>query len=429
MKKKIFYAAAICLIGAFSSLTSCSDNNDDPDVVKPVNPTTKSQYILGVSTDKKSYFLLTDNIESGKIDMKGNGIESISSNIHSFKNKKGFVLEYRKGDPAGLQIWGLTKDATLKKEKELTLSDREEFIENFNDQVLITTSVTLKDGKRGQAFMLADGETGALAPTKYISTEDLIEKGEYANFAGLVTVGKNFAMAVEPYRIPTKDNNSQLTQYPDRVWLQIFDKDINKVKTIFDDRMSNAVGRRRSGRLSCIGTNASGDIYVFSPANLRRTKIEGDKYKVEASTKHPSSVLRVNKTTLEFDKNYYFDLEKLSGGLKLQNAVALTKDFFLLNFFAKKEEAWNMATANKFALFDVVNGTFKWIEGLPKSEDIGGYVPSPLIDAGKIYLPLTAAGKNIIYKLDPENAKATAGAEIIGDVTVGELIKLNVPQN
>ncbi|MBK5722190.1 DUF4374 domain-containing protein [Dysgonomonas sp. Marseille-P4677] len=416
LKKALF---AICLTLVF---TAC---DDDPSPTPP--PVTKGNYIIGVSTEAKSYLLATDNLESGKTSVIGNGVEASESTIYSYQGKKGFLFLYRKGDPATVQSCSFLGNGTISLNKTKSMPTREEFIAPYKNYMIAMTSIKLEDSKFGEAFNFIDGETENIQ-TSYMTTENIAHPGEYANMGGLITIGDDLITALEPYRIPTTDNANTKSNYPDEVNLAILNRNGDKMtvkKVIKDERASFAVGRRRSGRLSCIGTDANGDIYVFSPANQVNTG-DNKNPKPENGTKHPSSVLKINKSNLEFDKNYYFNIESKSGGLKLQNAFALYGDYFLLNMFATTK-AWNMQTANKFAIFNVKTGDFKWVSGLPAPEDIGGYTPRPYIEGEKVYLPLTASGKTYVHLIDAKTANATKGIEIEGDVTVGTIIKLDIP--
>lgn len=423
--KKNFLFQAIFALGLTAIITACSDDpTPSPEKI------TKGNYVIGVSTDSKSYLLATDNLESGKISVIGNGVEASESTIYPYDNgKKGFLFLYRKGDPATMQTTRFLNSGKLQVSSSKIMDTREEFIGYYKNYVVAMTSIQLADGKYGEAFNFIDGETEVIE-TLYMSTEDLVHKGEYANMGGLITVGDNIITALEPYQLPKEGSTSSLpTGFPDEVSIAILNKDGNSIKTskvITDDRASSAVGRRRSGRLSCIGTGGDGNIYVFSPANKRNVGTSAAP-NPENSTKHPSSVLRINKSTLEFDNNYYYNIESKSGGLKLQNAFPLYGNYFLLNMFAT-EKSWNMQLANKFAIFNVQSGDLLWIEGLPAPENIGGYSPKPYVEGENVYLPLTASGETFVYVINAKTGKAVKGVEIEGDVTIGGVTKLAIPE-
>lgn len=427
---KNFLSRSLFALGLTVIITACSDD-PDPD---PGN-VTRGNYVVGVSsgsTSSKSYLLATDNLKSGKISIRGNGKEANESTIYQYNNgEKGFMFLYRKGDPATFQSCKFLSGGELNISSSKTMPTREEFIGLYKNYVLVMTSIKLQDDKYGEAFNFIDGNSEAIE-TAYMSTENIVHEGEYANMGGLVSIGDNIITALEPYQIPASGSSSQPTAFPDEMAIAILSRDGNnkmKVnKIIKDSRASYAVGRRRSGRLSCIGAAGDGNIYAFGPANQRNAGTSAAPVP-ENISKHPSSVLKINKTTLEFDKSYYYNIEDKSGGLKLQNAFPLYGNYFLLNMFAT-EKAWNMQAANKFAIFNVQNGEFRWIEGLPASKDIGGYSPKPYIENETVYLPLTASAQSFVYVINAETAKAVKGVEITDgtDITIGSVTKLNIPE-
>ncbi|MFA6813913.1 MAG: DUF4374 domain-containing protein, partial [Bacteroidaceae bacterium] len=335
-------------------IISCSDD-DDP---TPVEPTSQGNYVIGVSSGAKSYLLTTDNLKSGVITLKGNGEESNESTVYPFDNgKKGFMFLYRQGDPAMMQSCSFLPSGKLNVTKGKPLDTRTEFVSNIKNYMLAMTSVTLENGKYGEAFSFIDGNTEAFE-TAYLSTENIIHDGEYANMGGLVSIGDNIISALEPYKIPAPGSDgrsSESSAYPDEVNIVVMKKDGKNMKIekiLKDDRASLAVGRLRSGRLSCIGTNGDGDIYVFG-TSYQDPGSDWQNPTPKPSTKHSSVVLRIKKNDLTtFDKSYFYDIEKKSDGLKLQNVHPLFDDYFLLNMFAT-EKAWNMSVANKFAIFNV----------------------------------------------------------------------------
>lgn len=428
MKKKNLFRTLFAL-GLIISIAACSD---DP------NPgsgnITRGNYVIGGNssggTSEKSYLLATDNLESGKITVIGNGKEASDNTIYSYDNgKKGFLFMYRKGDPATMQSCKFSNTGELQISSSKQMPTREEFIGNYKNYMVAMTSIQLSDGSYGEAFNFIDGETETIE-TLYMSTQGIVHEGEYANMGGLVNVGDNLITALEPYQLPENGSTkSRPTQYPDEVVIAILSKDgnsIKKNKIISDNRASYAVGRKRSSRLSCIGAAGNGDIYVFSPSNLRNAGTS-DNPKPENISKHPSSVLKINKSTLEFDKNYYYNIEAKSGGLKLQNAFPLYGNYFLLNMFAT-EKSWSMQLANRFAIFNVQTGDFLWIEGLPSPQNIGGHSPKPYVEGENVYLPLTASSKTFVYVINAKTAKAVKGVEIEGDITVGSVTKLIIPE-
>lgn len=433
MKKRLFTGAVLALVFSAFSLVSCSSDDNSPS--KPstggeepgTDPDTElvERYIIGASASSTNLLLTTTDLTKGSISVSGNGQKSLGTTIFTHGGNRAYVFEYRKGDPAGSQSWLLTPEGKLKENATIDLPTREEFIASFGKYMIATTGgVLTDDNKKAQAFNFINGQTGGVAFTSNINVEEIAEKGEYANFAGLEIIDEtHFLMAIEPMKLKGEDTTSD---FRDRVWLAIFRfdegaSDANKKvvleKVVKDDRMSFAVARYRSSRVSTIGKAGDGNIYAFSP---NATQKGGQDF-----SSKPSAVLKFDVTKKEFDKNYYFDLQEISG-TKVYKAFAIGGDYFLLNMFADPSNASNMAGANKLAVFNVKSGDFKWITGLPASENIGT-AGTPFVDGGKVYLPITAESKSNVYILDPGTAVATAGLEIkdLGDGSIGTIGKIS----
>lgn len=91
-----------------------------------------------------------------------------------------------------------------------------------------------------------------------------------------------------------------------------------------------------------------------------------------------------------------------------------------------------MQLANKFALFNVKTGEFRFINGLPSPENIGGYSPKPYVDVennNSVYLPLTAKDGSFVYVINVNTAEAVKGVEVEDDITIGGVTKLVIPES
>ena len=439
MKKRVLSTVVLAFLVSAFTLTSCSsdDNSkpgggDDDEVIddgdREPEDLIGTKYILGASASKTNLLLEVDNLKEGSISVRGNGKTALGKNIYMFKDLRAYVFEYRKGDPSGMQSWMLNKDLRLQENTLVDLPNREEFIQPFGRFMISTTGgIELENGKKGQAFNFINGVTGAIEFTSFVNVENIAEQGEYANFAGLEDIGNDrFVMAIEPFKITANSDQDNTSAFRDRAWLAIFKLDMSQAPenrvvledVVRDDRMSFAVARYRSSRVSTIGKGASGDIYVFSPSAMISQE------KGAFSTK-PSAVLKFDKNTLKFDSSYYFDLEAKSGGHKVYKVYAVGKDQFILNMFANTDQSWNMAPANKLALFNAKTGQFQWIDGL-EDPSLIAEIGTPYVEGDEVFVPITAAAKSYVYLLNRTTATFTKGLEIkdLGDGTVGNVVKI-----
>ncbi|WP_158961166.1 DUF4374 domain-containing protein [Myroides fluvii] len=440
MKRRVLSTVVLAFLVSAFTLTSCSsDDNSKPggseeeevidDGERNQEDLIGTKYIVGASASKTNLLLEVDDLKQGSISVRGNGQVALGKNIYMFKDLRAYVFEYRKGDPSGMQSWMLNKDLRLQQNTLVDLPNREEFITQFGRFMISTTGgITLDNGKKAQAFNFINGVTGGIEFTSFVNVENIAETGEYANFAGLEDIGNDrFVMAIEPFKITANSDDDNTSAFRDRVWLAIFKLDMSQApenrvvleNVVKDDRMSFAVARYRSSRVSTIGKGENGDIYVYSPSAM----ISKDK---GAFSTKPSAVLKFDKNTLKFDPAYYFNLEAKSGGHKVYKVYAIGKDQFILNMFAHADQAWNMAPANKLALFNAKTGDFKWIEGLDTPESIAE-IGAPYVEGNEVFVPITASAKSYVYLLNRTTATFTKGLEIkdLGDGTVGNVVKIN----
>ncbi len=440
MKKRVLPTVVLAFLISAFTLTSCSsdDNSkpgggDDEEIIDDGSRNPEdligTKYILGASASKTNLLLEVNDLKQGSISVKGNGQVALGKNIYMFKDLRAYVFEYRKGDPSGMQSWMLNKDLRLQQNTLVDLPNREEFITPFGRFMISTTGgIELENGKKGQAFNFINGVTGGIEFTSFVNVENIAEPGEYANFAGLEDIGNDrFVMAIEPFKITANADDDNTSAFRDRVWLAIFRLDMSQApenrvvleNVVKDDRMSFAVARYRSSRVSTIGKGENGDIYVFSPSAM----ISKDK---GAFSTKPSAVLKFDKNTLKFDSTYYHNLEAKSGGHKVYKVYAVGKDQFILNMFANTDQSWNMAPANKLALFNAKTGDFKWIEGLDAPEAIAE-IGTPYVEGNEVFVPITSAAKSYVYLLNRSTATFAKGLEIkdLGDGTVGNVVKIN----
>lgn len=424
------------LLLSFAFIISACSKDDPEPPVNPVNPNEDGYlYLIGVSSENQSYVLTTQTLEEGKLTIAGHGKRVIDAEPILFDETKAFVFEYRKGDPAGFQSVKVDKKGEIIRGESSVLSQRKDFSTVLPPYMVAVNSGQQEKntGKIAAVFMFVNGKTDVFENEAMVITEDVIHKGEYFNFCGILPLDENrFMSTIEPFKFNGRNEKGGIvssdTQFPDEMNVAILKKEGNQVKIekiISDDRASFAVGRRRSGRMNCLVKGSNGDIYAFSPAFKMGKKKEDGSNEYYKVSKYPSSVLKINKGSMNFDKGYYFNLEEKAEGYKLQNIHPLYGDFVLLNFYADKEKNYNMATAFKYAIFELSTGNFKWIEGLPKPEDIAGHDPTPTIIGTHIYFPLSAKGQgNVVYLIDAEKAAAKKGLEIEGDISLGRTVRL-----
>jgi hypothetical protein len=392
-----------------AAASSCDKN--DGGITPPPAVTKPYQYVVVANSQDGTYILQTDSIRSGKISIKGNGIETEAASAWIFfKNKYAYDLVYKQGDPAEVGAYELGDNGRLKKRlNTYQMPSRYTTYGSFDKYVITAVSVTRADGTPGLSFNRLDVETQTITE-KVIPSANFTGNGETANLSGILEVGDKFFSGIcTTPAVNPGGTTGTVTAYPDSVWVGIFDKDWN-CTVLRDGRLSYATGRYRSSYLSNLAKDDNDNVYVFSSAYDNRT------------TK-PSGALRIKKGETRFDPDYFFDIQALAGGRHLFKVWHISGNYFLLQMYNKpnqtKESIWSV-----LAVVDVEKKTYKEVSGLPALEDITSIGSTPFAEDGIIAVPIVSKNEYPhLYIIDPVKATATKGLEIEADgiTAVGKL--------
>lgn len=422
MSKNILKSTNLILAISLSigMLSACSDNdNNDPTTN---NTTKKGPYFVSVSGDQSEYIMQLDQVETGKVSIKENLKQLEQSGytwIFDDNHKNSIGLVYRQGDPGIGLGYTTSDDGTFKELGQFQISSRFTTYGFFDNLALTAVGGTtptdaqgnaLKDEngnerKDGITFNIINLKKGLSKSEKTITTLNQFKEGEIATFSGIVDRKDGTfltGVVVSKPRDPNAEggsSNGEITE-PNKVWVAALDKNLNILHKISDDRISYSAGRHRSQYYAQIGIADDGTTYVFSGS-------------YDANTTLPAAVLKINKGENEFDKDYYFNIQENSDGFKFRKVWHIQKDYFLMEFYNEKEVG-PKTPATTFAIVDAKNKTFKWVEGLPKNDQIvHSGIPSTYNN--EAYFPVTAVGQNpAVYIIDAKNATAVRGIEVFG---------------
>jgi len=382
-------------------------------------------FISATEGDNASYLLAVPDITAKEtLSIKGRGLEADAFGSWLFPTPYiGIGLKYQKGDPGlGIGVALGPNGNIVRSGGEFQIVSRFTTYGVFQEKVLsVVDGIVQKDDKGNidktqmySTFNFIDPAKNNAVTTITKSTTNLTGNGEYAVLSGVVQFGaNNFLSALVPRQFAEgEDRNKNKilvtsnTKYPDSVWVASFDKDLKLTKVYGDDRISYAAGRHRSQYNNAISGDGKGNVYVFSPSNDQTSKAAG--------------VIRIKAGTSNFDKDYYWNLENAVAGTgkkaksKFKEIYHVDGDYFILGYLLDgtnpiKDDVPNI---NALAIVNVVDKTFKWVEGLPDFN----YYPqfgTPISEDGKFYTPIKEVDKKpAIYIIDPLRAKAAKGLEV-----------------
>lgn len=428
IQKKMFlgkYLTAFVLLCTLLSYVSCSDDdNGNGTMVDPVK-SEKGEFLIAVKGASAEYIMQVKSLDGGAdLPINKNVLQlPMIDYLWSFNKGVAVGLVYQQGSPGIGYGFRLNSDSTLHQIAKFMVSTRFTSY-GFFDNYLVTSvagqtpvdgngnAIKDENGKNrvdGATFVLRNVTDFSIKKQKTILTKELTSNGDLVTFSGVVDLGGNqflTGMIQSEYQQTSSDNGGSSTgkvTYPDSVRVAVIDGDLNVVRTFGDNRISYSSGRYRSQYYSQIGKTDDGTVYVFSGA-----------FSSEGSpTNLPCGALKVNASLNGFDKNYYFNIQALTGGYKFKRLWYIAGHRFLLEIY--NDKAVTLASeATQYGIVDMSAKTFEWITGLPDKSTIT-YTGIPMVYKESIYLPITVLNKNAaVYTVKPSENKATKNISIIG---------------
>ena len=437
-----------------ATLTSCGADEPNNSPVTPVVEQ-KGTFVIPAditaSGNAASHVLLTTaNLSSGTLSPRDNGLLFDGGFEYIFfQNKYLCTLQYNQANAGTTRSYILRNGQLEKRDKGFEVR-RFTTYGTWNDELM---TVSTGDGNKAAAdangylpktflvsYLNIPAETERNNDTKQpqFLSENFLGNGEYVTLSGLLQrEGKLYAAAIpmglsqygssvdggkyirNGYADLVKTENGgskssaykkgelQWTQYPDECWIAIFDNNaFEGRKLIKTDKISYACGRFKSQYFQMIWNDADGDLYVFSPSFA---KTMTDK---RQQTSLPAGVVRVKKGEADFDKNYYFNLETLTGGRAFQRTFPVGGDNFLFYLYNKGYgQLTNQDLANELGVFSAKSGKFVSVTGLPA--DVVSLGNRPYAENGVAYVPvMTKTGNPAIYQINLSTGVATRGVEV-----------------
>ncbi|WP_062052649.1 DUF4374 domain-containing protein [Aquimarina longa] len=425
-----------CSIITIGTISCSSDDNEaiTPSKPKP-EPESKSisKYVVGFQATPVGqaaavdYILELPSLESlttGEISVKGQGIPLKGWRFfHSVKNTV-FTAGYSKDDKC--IAYQLDEKGKLKEKANFSFASTLDNYAAIDDKTLLAVelSAALADPKAtsvpDRSFYVVDAETGAVKKIETHPIDSSMGDGTKTNPAYIPWVtgmvlrdGKLFIsyhkLFPDGKYVPVGVNKAYVAvlKYPEF-----------KLEKLIEDDRTSSIGI--NGHSTGIEKTENGDIYSFSSSSNTAA--------VTGATK-PSGILRIKNGSSEFDKDYFFDVEKAANGGKLfwmdyvGNGKAVGRivlDDTLGAWGVFKEQG----SFFKLVILDLVNKTITDVQGVPAHAN--RYTSPMFVEGGKAYLSSRvgeAIGKNgenadtgetHVYIVDPETAKATKGAKVQG---------------
>jgi hypothetical protein len=408
MKKVNYAAAALAFMVAF---TACKkDKNSSPEPVDPNNPD-KGRFVVAVnpvaSTAVADYLLTASTLDSGTLSISGNGIEQDGTyRYYTTSGTKFFSMLYGQGNPGAVTIYNLDGDSKLAKLSNFQSETVQAFAPVDNDILMVKMGRSVASPV--SHWYQVSTDSLVIRGEGQFSALDLAGNGEVAEFSWIQQVGnKVFA----PYFcIKGTTDGGWSTSYPDSAWIAVFSYPDMQLEKVIRDNRTSSIGLYFQNGLAVV---ENGDTYAFSPSN---TVGKSGTTQFFNSSK-PSSITRIKSGTTEFDQTYLFDVEAVSGGAYVAGWVYAGNGNVVAALNSKdKKSQWQ--AADRLAIINLENKTFKWVTGTPDAGTIANFSMTNYSPKnGTAYLGITTTdSKSAVYKVDASTAMATRGVEVSGGI-------------
>ncbi len=404
-------------ITALLGTTACSDDEGGSPIDDGnANDTlVNSKYLVAATDGENTYILTTDEIDGGQISaQQPNSVQVLGTPSFYFHNDEvAYSFTYSYGISNPLRSYVLESDGEFTT-TETNLTIAKQAVGSLGEFVYVGNSS--RDYQEPfLSFYKINSNTQAVQGPITVNSADVAGNGEYAYITDIAGYNEHILVGYRTILAGSDGGGQETTfdsDYNDRTYIAVFDKDMNFVKRLVDSTHTGLVaGQWRGAAATGIEKVENGDVYVFS-SGLQAPNV-------------PSGVLKIQAGTMEFDSNYFFNISQASGGYKLFRTYYAGGDLFVLQMFSEP----NLADASpdhvrhKFAVVNVADKSFTWVSGVPT--DIQGQVGTPYLDKAehKVVLPMETSGYPALYIVDAETATMTKGLEIVaeGVTAVGKL--------
>ena len=406
----------LSLLAGSTAFISCKKDKNEPE--NP--PVAEKEFLIDAKGTDKSFALYVSNLESGEVSISSNFEELPETGYFwSFGQNTAVGLAY-KGQTPGIGVSYKRNGDKLEKITDFQVPSRfttygffdKYFVVNVGGQTLAGQQINGKDRNDGATFIFHNVSDYKVATQTTIGTLEITKdlgknNKEIASFSGILDRGNGEFLSSMIYsernqpRPGSGSTTAAITKL-DSIWVAAFDKNMNLKRIYKSDKLGYSSGRFRSQYISQLGKADNGDVYVFSGH-------------FEKNSTKPAGALLIKKDATDFDKDYFFNIDNVSGGYPFRSVFHITGAKFLIEFYNDKNIETNSPAA-KYAIVDAAAKTLTWVTGLPEPANITSTVGVIAMGyKGKCYLPVAEKNNDAaIYVIDPSTAQAKKGLVVKG---------------
>lgn len=386
-------------------LAGCSDKDDaDPDP-GPL-PEDQSKYVFvaysvgSEGVESAPYIISSVSITGGTVDLK----DGVETDAYSFIPQNNRIFAAVWGDQGPVTPYGLNEKGAITQIGNTVNAPTAAIYGPVGDKEWVGGGFTGSFESPNATLFRYDAENLILAGRNTIDMSKAAVRDEWPTWYGVFPVDGDKLYI--PYDLAPSNGD---TKFRDSTWVLVVNYPALTFKGIIRDGRTGPIG-------SWFGMHGlkqieDGDVYAWSSA---------------VASKNPSAIVRIKKGTSEFDKDYLFNIEEKTGGLKLSRGEYIGGHKFLVSIFATKEDAGEWSARTRMAIVDVKEQSFTWVNGIPEHIQMGYKQKIYVEDDKKTahYVMKDDAGKHYVYNIDIESAQATRGLEFVNVSDITTISKL-----
>ena len=404
---KAMIAASASLVAIFPMLSSC----DDDLAAEQEVPNAPYVLSLGVTSSGNTtyYVVSTDNLMEGTINAVGKGIEQ--NGYHDYQQVGNTIFCI-----GGLGVTNATgivrgQDGLLKEQGEFVFNNKISGFCQVDDNTMVALEIPeSKESGDKLTFYTVDAKTAAITSKNMDTPVAPTNLLDWPSITGMEYSSGNLYVTYTPMNTKTFE-----TAYTDTCYVAVYQYPDMKFKKLMKDSRMGPGGSWNA--FNGMVKDENGNLYVMSNSSLANGYSQ--------STKH-AGFLKINNGETDFDKDYFFDFEAATGGLKPAHILYLGNGlvFAEVSTLTKQTSAdrWSDKSL-KCCIIDLKNKKVTDVDGIPVHNGNGGRRFACLKDGNYVYLPVSTSDGIYIYRTDISTVHAERGARV-STTFVGGFFKL-----
>ncbi|MBS2098758.1 DUF4374 domain-containing protein [Carboxylicivirga linearis] len=391
---------AFATIGIFSA---CSDDGD--------SKTTGGEFVItgginGENFNNSYYSVAFNDIMSGSLSFIGEDMLQMGYFSYSQIDDKIFCA----GGLGATGLYVIEKDAAGNLNETASLAtfnnSIQDVVKGDNSNVVAIEMSSSSDIVRLHLINTSSLEISSTVDTQVSELSDLTGP----SFSGMVVSGDYVFVS---YYI--SDPNTFATTSTDKAEVAVFNyPELTFVKVMEDSRVGPIGG---FGTKAGLIKDESGNVYATSGSNPANGFSQFTK---------PSGILKINAGETEFDTDFFFDIEDVTGGYNTSHLVYLGdgKVFTEINTAVRSEQVIWSDSPLQTAILDLNSETINYIDGIPEHAGIGRKLEAvSIVDGSNIYMSIPEDNSIYVYRINTSDYTAVRGAEIEANF-IGGIYKL-----